>query len=139
VATAPFISVLKKSDKIHTVTTSKDVLGEEMTGVALGAPKSFVDANPMVARVLIAAVEDGITYLAHEPIPAADAYLRAESSRLPRADVIGMLTDGSIVFSVAPTGLMKLAAFMVKTGELKTAPASWQDVFFPLIGSLKGS
>ena len=139
VATAPFISVLRKSDKIHTVTTSKDVLGEEMTGVALGAPKSFVDANPTVAKVLIAAVEDGITYLAHEPIPAADAYLRAESSRLPRADVIGMLTDGSIVYSVAPTGLMKLAAFMAKTGELKTAPASWQDVFFPLIGSLKGS
>ena len=39
----------------------------------------------------------------------------------------------------APTGLMKLASFMVKTGELKTAPASWQDVFFPLIASLKGS
>jgi hypothetical protein len=27
----------------------------------------------------------------------------------------------------------------IKTGEIKTAPASWQDVFFPLIGSLKGS
>jgi len=110
-----------------------------MTGVALGAQKSFVDANPMVARVLIAAVEDGITYLAHEPLPAADTYLRAEASRLPRDGVIGMLTDGSIVFSVAPTGLMKLAAFMAKTGELKTAPVTWQDVFFPLIASLKGS
>jgi hypothetical protein len=32
-----------------------------------------------------------------------------------------------------------LAAFMVKTGELKTVPAFWQDAFFPLIGSLKGS
>jgi hypothetical protein len=32
-----------------------------------------------------------------------------------------------------------LAAFMAETGELKTAPAFWRDVFFPLIGSLKGS
>jgi hypothetical protein len=32
-----------------------------------------------------------------------------------------------------------LAPFMAKTGEIKTAPASWQDVFFPLIASLKGS
>src|ERR1700726_611996 len=64
VATAPFTAILKKSDKIHVVTTSKEILGEEMTGVALGAPKSFVDANPTVAKVLIAAVEDGITYLA---------------------------------------------------------------------------
>src|ERR1700689_3305737 len=44
VATAPFISVLKKSDKIHAVTTSKEILGEEMTGVALGAGKKFIDA-----------------------------------------------------------------------------------------------
>ena len=41
-----------------------------------------------------------------------------------------MLTDRSIVNSVAPTGLMKLAASMVKTGELKTAPASWQAYSF---------
>jgi hypothetical protein len=32
-----------------------------------------------------------------------------------------------------------LGAFMVKTGELKTAPSSWQDVFFPLLASLNGS
>ena len=31
------------------------------------------------------------------------------------------------------------ALFAATTGEIKTAPASWQDVFFPLIGSLKGS
>ncbi len=43
-------------------------------------------------------------------------FLRAEAARLARDGVIGMLTDGSIVFSVAPTGLMKPAAFMAKTG-----------------------
>ena len=135
VATAPFIAVLKKSDKIHIVTTSKDILGEEMTGVALGAAKNFVDANPTVAKVLIAAVEDGMAFLAREPLTAADIYLKSEASKAAADDVVGMLTDGSIVYSVAPTGLMKLAAFMAKTGELKTAPTSWQDVFFPLLGS----
>jgi hypothetical protein len=34
---------------------------------------------------------------------------------------------------------MKLANFMAKTGELKAAPNSWQDVFFPLLGAREGS
>jgi NitT/TauT family transport system substrate-binding protein len=139
VATAPFIAVLRKSVMIHVVTTSKDILGEEMTGVALGAGKPFVDANPTVARVVIAAVEDGMAFLAHDPGKAADIYIQAESSKTPKDDIVGMLTDGSIVYAASPTGLMKLASFMAKTGELKAAPASWQDVFFPLLGARKGS
>ena len=36
-------------------------------------------------------------------------------------------------------GALLAACALAKTGELKTAPASWQDVFFPLIASMKGS
>ncbi len=139
VATAPFIAALRRSDKIHVVTTSKDILGEEMTGVALGAAKKFVDANPTVARVVLAAVEDGMAFIAHDPGKAADIYIQSEASKTPKADIVDFITDGSIIFSVAPTGLMKLASFMAKTGELKGAPNSWQDVFFPLLGARKGS
>ena len=139
VATAPFTAILKRSDKVHVVTTSKDILGEEMTGVALGAGKKFVDANPTVARVVIAATEDGMKFIAKDPAAAADIYLKSEASKTSKDDVVALLTDGSIVFSVAPTGLMKLASFMAKTGELKAAPSSWQDVFFPLLGARNGS
>jgi NitT/TauT family transport system substrate-binding protein len=139
VATAPFIGVLRRSDKIHVVITSKDILGEEMTGVALGAAKKFVDANPKVAQVVIAAVEDSMGFIASDPSKAADIYIQSEASKTPKTDVIDFITDGSIVYSVAPTGLMKLATFMAKTGELKAAPNSWQDVFFPPLGARKGS
>jgi len=139
VATAPFTAILKRSDKVHVVTTSKDILGEEMTGVALGAGKKFVDANPTVTRVVIAAAEDGMKFIAQEPAAAADIYLKSEASKTPKEDVVELLTDGSIVFSVAPAGLLKLARFMVETGELRAAPNSWQDVFFPLLGARQGS
>ncbi len=139
VATAPFIAVLRKSDKIHTVTTSKQILGDEMTGVAMGAPKAFVDANPTVAKVLVAAIQDGMDFMAKDPGKSAEMYIASENSKTPKDDIVGMLTDGSILYSVAPAGLMKLAAFMAKTGELKAAPASWQDVFFPLLGNRNGS
>ena len=139
VATAPFTAILKKSDKIHVVTTSKEILGEEMTGVALGAGKKFIDANPALARVVIAAVEDGMKFIAQDPAAAADLYIKSEASKTPKEDIVALLTDGAIVFSVAPTGLVKLANFMAKTGELKAPPNSWQDVFFPLLGARNGS
>ena len=87
VATAPFTAILKRSDKVHVVTTSKDILGEEMTGVALGAGKKFVDANPAVARVVIAATEDGMKFIAKDPAAAADIYLKSEASKTPKDDV----------------------------------------------------
>ena len=139
VATAPFTAILRRSDKVHAVITSKQILGGEMTGVALGAPRKFVDANPAVARVVIAAVEDGMKFIAGDPAAAADIYLKSEAAKTPRDDVIALLTDGSVQFSVAPTGLMKLADFMARSGELKAAPKSWRDVFFPLLGDRDGS
>jgi NitT/TauT family transport system substrate-binding protein len=139
VATAPYTAMLKQSDKIHVVTTSKQILGEEMTGVSLGAGKKFVDANPTVARVVIAATEDAMAFIAKDPAAAADLYLASEPAKLSRDDVSAFLTDGSILFNVAPSGLEKLAGFMARTGELKAAPPSWQAVYFPLLGDRHGS
>ena len=112
VATAPFTAILKRSDKVHVVTTSKQILGEEMTGVALGAGKKFVDANPTVARVVIAATR-GRHGIHRQGSGGRRRYLsEIRSRRRPRRTTSSaLLTDGSIVFSVAPAGLMKLARF----------------------------
>jgi NitT/TauT family transport system substrate-binding protein len=139
VATPPFISVLEKSDKVHKVITGKEILGEEATGVILGATKKFVDANPAIAKVVIAAVEDAMAFIAKEPDKSADVYIKAQASKTPKAQVLPMLQDGSILYSATPTGVMKFATFMAKTGELKNVPKSWQNVFFPAIGDRKGS
>jgi sulfonate transport system substrate-binding protein len=50
-----------------------------------------------------------------------------------------MLTDGSMVYSLTPSGFMKFAGFMAKVGQIKNEPKSWQDVFFPLLHSRKGN
>jgi NitT/TauT family transport system substrate-binding protein len=138
-ATAPFLAVLKHAANVRVVTTSRDAFGDEVTGVALGASKKFVDANPAAARAVIAATEDAMSLIASEPTRAADIYLASEASTISKEDVVDMLTNGSILYSVAPIGLMKLATFVVKTGELRAPPRSWQDVFFPLLGERKGT
>ncbi len=140
VASPPFSVMLRKSDKVHAVITSKEFLdGEEATIALLAAGKDFVDANPTVSRVIIAALEDAMAFIARDGDKAADIYIKSESSKIAKQEVLEALTDGTMIYSVAPSGLMKFARFMAKTGQLKNEPKSWQDVFFPFLHGRNGS
>jgi len=120
--------------------TSKDILdGGQAAGAVLAAAKKFVDVNPTVAKVIIAALEDAIVFIASDPNTSADIYLKSEASKIAKEDVREMLTDGSMVYSMAPNGFMKFARFMAKTGQLKNEPDSWEDVFFPFLHGRNGN
>ena len=140
VASQPFSLALSKSDKVHLVTTSKDILeGEVATGAVLAAAKNFVESNPTLAKVMIAALEDAMTFIARDPNTSADIYIKADASKIAKEDIREMLTDGSMVYSMTPSGFMKFASFMAKTGQLKKEPKSWEDLFFPFLHGRKGS
>ena len=141
VATPPYISLLSKSDNVHAVISSRDILGPtDPTGVMLMVSKTFVENNPQVAKVVLAALEDAMAFIAQEPEKAADIYLKFEpSTKITRKDALEMLTDGSLTYSVTSSGLTHYARFLVKTGQLKTEPKSWQDVFFPFVHGRSGS
>jgi NitT/TauT family transport system substrate-binding protein len=50
-----------------------------------------------------------------------------------------ILRDPENVFSVPPGGVMTYADFMQRTGQIKSRPAKWQDIFFPFIQERQGS
>jgi len=50
-----------------------------------------------------------------------------------------MLNDPQIILTTTPQNILKYAEFMQKVGTIKTAPASWKDLFFPEIHNLPGS
>jgi NitT/TauT family transport system substrate-binding protein len=141
VATPPYIAMLSKSDKVHAVITSRDILGpEDATGVLLAVSRAFVENNPGVSKAALAALEEAMAFIAREPDRAADIYLKFEPSvRITRQDVLEMLRDGSMSYSVMPNGVVRYARFLARTGQLKNEPKSWQDVFFPLIDDRSGS
>jgi NitT/TauT family transport system substrate-binding protein len=138
VATPPFIAPLQRSDKIHAVIRSKEILdGEEVTGAALGTSQKFVKENPTIARAIVAALDDAIRFIKAKPDVAADIYIKSEASKLNRQDVLDMLSDGTMLYDTTPSGIMKFASFMARTGQLKSEPRSWEDVFFPLLKDRK--
>jgi NitT/TauT family transport system substrate-binding protein len=139
-ASPPFIAALRDSGKVHEVISTRDILGgEEPSAIILAASRNFVETNPTVARVVIAAVRDAIDFIAREPERAAEIYLKTESAKISKQEVMSMLTDGSMLYSVAPSGVLIYARFMARTGGIKRSPETWRDVFFPILGDERGN
>jgi NitT/TauT family transport system substrate-binding protein len=137
-ASPPFSTALLKEPKAHAVTTSKDILdGEEVSSVVLGAPAAFVNANPLTAGAIVRAIERAMSFIERDPDAAAEIYFSAEPVKITKEDVLKALS--SMGYTVEPRSVMKLARFMLKTGQIKNEPASWKDIFFPLLHDRNGS
>ena len=140
VASQPGAGLLARNGKMHALIASKDVLGgEEVTGAVVAAAGSFVDSNPSAARAIVAALEDAIAFIRSNPGEAADIYVRSQASDVARADILAQITDGSMVYLTVPSGFERFGRFMAKAGLIANAPASWKDVFFPLLHDRRGS
>jgi NitT/TauT family transport system substrate-binding protein len=137
-ASPPFSTALLAQDKVHAVITSGEILkGEEMTAVALGAPKAFVEANPAIAKVVLDAIDNAMVFIAKEPNAAVDIYLAAEPVKIAKEDVLKPLS--SMGYAVEPRGVITVARFMQRAGQIKNEPKSWKDVFFTLLHDRNGS
>lgn len=69
----------------------------------------------------------------------AQIYLEMTGSKEKPADILAVLDDPQVKFTMTPEGTMKFAGFMHRIGSLKTRPASWKDYFFDEIHDLPGS
>lgn len=139
-ATPPFSQIVARDPKIRKVLVSASLFGgEEATAATLAATQSFVDANPKVAEALLQGLAEACALIRNDPKKAAEIYLKSEQVQLSAAEVVSIATDGSIVYQVEPQGMMTYAKYMFDQGLLKKMPEKWQDVFFPMIGSRKGS
>jgi NitT/TauT family transport system substrate-binding protein len=136
---APFAQYEAEDKRVHRVLSSDDVLGKSATFVLLAANSRFIDQNPKVAAAVVKALDTAISRIKSDPAKAAATYLKQEPSKMAPEFVERILRDPENLFSVAPGGVMTYANFMQGTGQLKSKPAKWQDVFFPYIHERQGS
>ena len=46
-------------------------------------------------------------------------------------ELVAMMGKPEVQFTAVPMGVQRFATFMQRAGLIKTAPASWKDLFFP--------
>ena len=96
----------------------------------LGATKRWLDANPKLVPVLIAAFNEAADYIRKNPKGAAELYLKTEPSKmLDEPKVEAMLKAMPDDFGTEVHAVKAYADFMGRTGGLKNVPASWSEVF----------
>lgn len=124
---------------IHTLASSNDIMGGAHTFSMVYTTTKFHDANPKIYRAFLAAVAEAIATINRDKSGVARTYLEMTNSKESVADIVAILVDPLVQFTMTPTGTMKFADFMYRIGALKNKPTSWQDYFFEEIHNLPGS
>ena len=114
---------------VHLVASSFDAIGPHSVS-ALAATTRFRTQNPAVVGVFLAALQDATDFINQHRHEAAEAYLRVTKDKVSADELVAMMGDAGVEFTLRPQGAEKTAAFMAKTGAIKEAPASWHDMYF---------
>jgi sulfonate transport system substrate-binding protein len=124
----------------HVVVKSYDVLGGPHTNGIQVTTQPFYQDNPKICEAVFAAHEEANAFIKKHPADAAKIYLDLSGDRRSTpAEIVKIITDPDIDYTTTPANVMTLVEFMRKTGRLKTAPASWQEMFLPTAHALKGT
>jgi sulfonate transport system substrate-binding protein len=136
---APFQYQELQRPEVHRVASSYDIVGGRNTFLIVWSTKKFRDGNPKTYAAVYAALQEATKQLNADKRAAAAIYLAESKSNETMPDVLKMLEDPDIKFTLAPERIMKFVEFMNRVGTLKNKPASWKELFFPEVHGLTGS
>jgi len=136
--TAPFQYQELRMPGVHTVLNSYDVWGPQTITIVWTTSK-FVKENPKLYAASVEALKEATDWINGNKAEAAKLYLRMSKDKEPVENILAMLNDPQIEFSLAPQNLMPFVNFKHKTGTMKVVPETWKDLFFPNAHSLSGS
>jgi len=135
----PFNYQELRDPRVHKVTSSYEILGGRTTSTLVWTTAKFRTDNPHVYRAFFSAMEEATRHIAANHRAAAELYIRVAKTKDSLADILEILDDQDIVYTMQPENVTRYADFMYRVGSIKTKPASWKDMFFPEIYGTSGS
>ena len=124
---------------IHKVLDSYQAAGGPHTFNLVWASEKWVKANPATTRAFIDALREATDFVAQKPAEAARLYATSEKSKSSADEILAIMKQDGIKYTMTPSGLLKFATFMNKIGMIKAVPANWRDYAFEHLHGLPGS
>lgn len=124
---------------VHRVLDSYTVLGGPATFTVLWTSARFVQENPKILGIFVAALKKADRFIDAHPAKAAKIYIATTHTPLSQKNLERMIKNPEIRWTIAPQRTMEYARFMAGIGMIKKAPKSWKSLFFPAIGKEPGS
>ena len=124
---------------IRTILNNYEILGGPATFNVVWSTTKFRDANPKIYTAFVAAFEEATSIINRDKRAAAELYKRMSGTKESVEELVKMMEDPLVEYTLAPKSIMKTAEFMARIGTIKEAPASWKDLFFPNVYNMPGS
>jgi NitT/TauT family transport system substrate-binding protein len=135
----PFQYEQLRDKGIHKVLDSYQAAGGPHTFNLVWASDRWVRANPVLARAFVDALREATDFVVQKPAEAARLYATSEKSKSSADEILAIMKQDGIKYTMTPAGLVKFAAFMSKIGMIKAVPASWRDYAFEHLHGLSGN
>ena len=136
----PFQNIERKTPGVHTILTSEEVMGGPSTWSLLFTTVKFKNENPKAIKAFAQALDDAQKFIKANPDKAADIYLASsKEGGATKPDILKILGDGSINYTLVPQKIMVYANFMKGVGTLKSIPDNWKEPFFEYVQDLPGN
>ncbi len=139
-ASPPFQYEELEHPGIHTILDSYQVWGGPQTFILAWTTSSFRERSPDLYAAVFAALADATDFINRDRRAAAVIYLAmTHASSMPVDTLARMLAKPQIRFTMTPERVLTFAQFKTRIGSVRSAPASWKDLFFPEIHDRPGS
>jgi NitT/TauT family transport system substrate-binding protein len=135
----PYQQIELKDPKVHVVLNSYDIVGGPLNNAIVFGRKNFVEGNPKTIEAVLAALEEADKLINDDPKKAAETYLAATKEKLSVDELVAMMGEKGVIFSITPHATMLQAEHLAKSGVLKTKPKDWKDYFFAPVHHLPGT
>lgn len=135
----PFAQKELEKPGITKVLNSTDVLGGPISFNVVAATGKFYRENPRLYGVFMKSLADATELINRDKRGVAEIYLRITKDKSSVDDILKIINDPQIEYSLVPKNIMKMVDFMHKTGGIKVKPGSWKDLFFANMHDLPGS
>src|SRR6266478_6195969 len=116
---------------IRTILSNYEILGGPATFNLVWSTSKFRDANPKTYAAFVAAFEEATATINRDKRAAAEVYKRMSGTKESIDELLKMMQDPLVEYTLTPKSIMKTAEFMAKVGTIKDRPATWKDLFFP--------
>lgn len=136
----PYSYVELEHPGIHTVLNSYKILGGPGTLNTVYATSRFRAENPKVYAAFLTAFKEATDFINKDKRAAARIYLQGSNDKsLTEDELVKMLDNPDIRYTMVPQGTMKVVSFMHKHGRIGVEPKVWSDMFFPEVHDLPGN
>lgn len=135
----PFHQRERKDPSVRTIMTTNDVMGGATTFGMMVATEKFQAENPIVVRSVANALDEAQRSIGKDKRAAAEILLESLGRGWDMSDVVAVLDDPDIGFTLTPQNVKTYADFMADIGSIKNRLGSWKDLFFEHVHNLPGS